>query len=153
MQSKISIHPSLNQFHDIKKIAVGLALFHDTGYYPDFMGHYGQFENNAQAMASNINKMHIALYSQDMTLKTWQRRNGHNRTADNFVIYTEHFLHDRYFHILAVLSPEAYKRINSLLPNYITQAEQFHRLNKESLNALLYFTNTNEIERLFSVTP
>ncbi|WP_446834116.1 type II toxin-antitoxin system YafO family toxin [Testudinibacter sp. P27/CKL/0425] len=117
------------------------------------MGHYGQFENNAQAMASNINKMHIALCSQDMTLRTWQRRNGHNRTADNFVIYTEHFLHDKYFQILAVLSPEAHRRINTLLPSYINQAEQFHRLSETQLNSLPYFTNTNQIDKLFSITP
>ncbi|MDC4234626.1 hypothetical protein [Pasteurella multocida] len=56
MNSRVLVHTGLHHIPYIERIAVGIALFHDTGKYPDFLGHFGQFENNPQAMDSLLHK-------------------------------------------------------------------------------------------------
>ncbi|MCI7718570.1 type II toxin-antitoxin system YafO family toxin [[Pasteurella] aerogenes] len=153
MSSKVCISPHLTNIPNIQKIAVGLAIFHDTGKYPDFLGHYGKFENNQRAMNSLISKMHIALYRADWTLKSWKNRNGYNRTSDNFIIYVKHFFADDYYQILDIVSPEAHKRINSILSSLIEKAEQFHSLRDSDLHQLETFSNNHCIAKEIKLTP
>lgn len=143
MPAKLCLAEDVITFHKIDVIAVGLALFHDTGMYPDFLGHYGKFERNAQAELSNLHKIHIALYQADFNLKTWQRRNGASRTCDNFVVYTQHFLEEECFQILGIVSPEAHAVIDKFLPYFIEKAEAFHRLNRKQLAGLMWLDCAN----------
>ncbi len=134
----------------MKKIATGLAVFHDTGKYPDFLGHYGQFENNTKAMESQLNKIHIALYRSDWSLKTWQRDKGYNRASDNFVVYVRHFFFDDYYQILGIVTPKAHQRIDQLLPTFIDMAEIFH--STTNLSQLIIYQNNHEITQSFKLT-
>lgn len=92
MAAQFSIHSTLAGIPHLEKIAVGLALFHDTGKYANFLGHAGGFEQNHKASNSQLHKIHIALYQSDWTLNTWQNRGGYHRTSDNFVIYNSTLL-------------------------------------------------------------
>ncbi|MBE2899020.1 type II toxin-antitoxin system YafO family toxin [Pasteurellaceae bacterium 20609_3] len=152
MKSSVIIHSDLQRDPFVEKIAVGIALFHDTGRYPDFLGHYGQFENNPQAMDSLINKIHIALYREEWTLRTWRHRNGYNRTSDNFVIYARHFFFSNHYLILNIVSPNAHKEIQRLLPNLINKAESFHRLTLEEISQFTAYTSNHEITRTIRLT-
>ncbi|NBI43187.1 hypothetical protein GVX76_06750 [[Haemophilus] felis] len=133
MSSRVLVHSELHHIPYIECIAVGIALFHDTGKYPDFLGHFGQFENNPQTMDSLLHKIHIALYNEGLNFRKWKNRNGHNRTSDSFVIYAKHFFCDDYYLILDIVHPEAHKRVDKLLPNFIQKAEKFHRLRRNEL--------------------
>lgn len=143
MPAKFCLADDVTTFNKIDTVAVGLALFHDTGMYPNFLGHHGKFERNAQAELSNLYKIHIALYQSDFDLKTWQRPNGLNRTCDNFVIYTQHFFEEECFQILGIVTPEAHTTIDKLLPYFIEKAEMFHSLNKNQLARLTWFDCAN----------
>lgn len=153
MSSKICIHSSVVHFPYIETIAKGIAVFHDTEKYPDFLGHHGYFEQNPQAMDSQLNKLHIALYRSDWTLKTWKNRNGYNRTCDNMVIYVQHFFQSNYYQILAIVTPEAHKNIDKLLPTYIQLAEEFHTLRPYELSQLPTFTNDCNLPKPIKLTP
>lgn len=143
MPAKFCLSEDMANFPKADVIAVGLALFHDTGAYPDFLGHYGRFERNPQAELSNLHKIHIAIYQTDFDLKTWQRRNGLNRTCDNFVIYTQHFFEEECFQILGIVTPDAHATIDKLLPYFIEQAERFHSMNGNQLSSLNWFDSSN----------
>lgn len=153
MYSKVCIHSSITHFPHIDTIAKGIAVFHDTEKYPDFLGHHGYFEQNSQAMDSQINKLHIALYNSDWTLKTWKNRNGYNRTCDNMVIYVEHFFQPNYYQILAIVTPEAHKNIDKLLTGYVQLAEDFHKLRPSELSRLDAFTNDCNVPESIKLTP
>ncbi|HHT7855510.1 type II toxin-antitoxin system YafO family toxin [Pasteurella multocida] len=153
MNSRVLIHSDLHHIPYIERIAVGIALFQDTGKYPDFLGHFGQFENNSQAMNSLLYKIHIALYSADWNFRKWKNRNGHNRTSDNFVIYAKHFFCDDYYLILDIVHPEAHKRIDKLLPNLIQKAEEFHKLRGNELrDRLAYSADNYQITETINLT-
>lgn len=143
MPAKFCLSNDMLSFPKADVIAVGLALFHDTGAYPSFLGHHGRFERNPQAELSNLYKIHIAIYQTDFDLKTWQRRNGLSRTCDNFVIYTQHFLEEECFQILGVVTPDAHATIDKLLPHFIEQAEKFHSMNSIQLANLAWFDCAN----------
>ncbi|PJG83275.1 type II toxin-antitoxin system YafO family toxin [Caviibacterium pharyngocola] len=153
MVSRVLIDSDLSDTPCIDRVAVGIALFHDTGKYPDFLGHFGQFENNPQAMTSLLNKMHIALYREDWTLRKWRHRNGCNRTFDNFVIYAKHIFDEDCYLILDIVSPDAHKRIDLLLPDLIRKAETFHRLRPTELQKLPAYTASHiEIAETINLT-
>ncbi|WGE62825.1 hypothetical protein NYR75_08665 [Actinobacillus equuli subsp. haemolyticus] len=61
MSAIVSIHPNLLHLPYLDKIAIGLALYHDTGKYPDFLGHAGGFEENPEPKIANYIK-YISLY-------------------------------------------------------------------------------------------
>ena len=143
MSSRVFVHPGLLHVPYIDRIAVGIALFHDTGKYPDFLGHFGQFENNPTAMGSLLHKIHLALYNQGVNWKRWKHRNGHNRTSDNFVIYVRHFFCDDCYLILDIVSPDAHSKIDSLLPKLIEQAENFHKLKKNDFHRFTEYDSSN----------
>lgn len=143
MSAKFTISGELQTFPHIEKIAVGLAIFHNTGNYPSFLGHYGQLERNPLAMQSNIHKIHIALYQNDFDLETWQNRNGAYRTCDNMVVYTQHFFQDEYFQILGIITPNAHARLDKLITDLIEQAEKFHSLRPTDLLKIKYFSAEN----------
>lgn len=153
MASNVLISDDLIEIPYIDRLAVGIALFHDTGKYPDFLGHFGQFENNPSAMESQLHKIHIALYDEDWNLKKWRNRNGYNRTSDNFVIYAKHFFCENYFLILDIVTPEAHRRIDSLMPTLIIKAEQFHQLRPQDLAHFPSYTAENvEIAKTLVLT-
>lgn len=143
MPAKFCLSNDMLNFPKADVIAVGLALFHDTGAYPNFLGHHGRFERNAQAELSNLHKIHIAIYHSDFDLTTWQNRNGLKRTCDNFVIYTQHFFEEERFQILGIVTPDAHATIDKLLPYFIEQAEQFHSMNSHQLAQLIWFDSAN----------
>lgn len=143
MPAKFSLSNDMTDFPNADTIAVGLALFHDTGAYPNFLGHYGRFERNKQAELSNLHKIHIALYQSDFNLATWQHRNGATRTCDNFVIYTQHFIEEEYFQILGIVTPNAHSTIDKLISYFIQQAEKFHSMNSRQLSNLIWYDCSN----------
>lgn len=151
MESVVILSKSIEDYPFIDRLAVGIALFHDTGKYPDFLGHFGRFENNQQAIESQLNKIHIALYRSDWSLKTWRNRNGYNRTSDNFIVYARHFFHDNYYLILDIVTPDAHRRINALLPELIRNAESFHQQRLTELNQYTHYTAKN-VEIVKSIT-
>lgn len=153
MRSIVCVHHSIFGLPYIEIIAKGIALFHDTEEYPDFLGHHGYFERNTQATESRLNKLHIALYNSDWTLKTWKNRNGYNRTCDNMVVYAQHFFKPNYYQILAIVTPEAHKNIDKLLPIYIQLAEDFHQLRPSELLQLQAFSNDGTLPRPIKLPP
>ena len=154
MSAIVSIHPNLLHLPYLDKIAIGLALYHDTGKYPDFLGHAGGFEENPRAKDSQLHKIHIALYAKDWSLSTWRKRNGYNRCCDNFIIYVRHFFEDNHFCILDILTPDAHKTVNAKLATYIDMAEDFHSLSQYELGQLTaYNANNIEITETIKLTP
>lgn len=153
MPAKFCLSSDMQTIHKADVIAVGLALLHDTGKYPTFLGHHGQFERNPQAQLSNIYKIHIALYQSDFDAKQWQARNGRHRTCDNFVVYTQHFMEEERFQLLGVVTPEAHARIDKLLPYFIQQAEKFQALDRIQLAQFAWFDSANlEIKNQIRLT-
>lgn len=153
MSSRVFVPSKLCCFTHIDRIAVGIALFHDIGKYPDFLGHFGQFENNPKAMNSLLHKIHIALYNKGHNWRKWKHRNGYNRTSDNFVIYARHFFYDDCYLILDIVTPDAHSRINSLLDPLIDEAEIFHKLNEKDFSRFTEYDSSNyQIKHTITLT-
>ncbi|MBF0785990.1 hypothetical protein E4T80_10995 [Muribacter muris] len=152
MPAKFTFLPILTNIPYIDRLAVGLALHHDTGKYPDFLGHSGGFEQNAKASDSQLHKIHIALYQNDWTLRTWQKRSGYTRTCDNFVIYVRHFFFDDCFQIIDILTPDAHKTLDSRISHYIELAEQFHALNQQEMSVIDFYTSSHQISKTITLT-
>ncbi|TNH04289.1 hypothetical protein FHQ26_01830 [Testudinibacter sp. TR-2022] len=152
MSAHIFLHSDLVNIPHIEKIAIGVALFHDTGRYPDFLGHYGGFELNPKAVESQLHKLHIALYQSDWNLKSWQR-NGSRRTSDNFVVYTQHFFCEDCFQLLGIVTPEAHAKIDSLLTAFIDKAEQFHCRRRTELLEQPHYLSQNNVAKTIKLTP
>lgn len=143
MVARVFLSDDMSNFPKADIIATGLALFHDKGKYPDFLGHYGRFERNQQALNSQLHKIHIAFSNRDSDLPTWQNKRGSARTCDNFVIYVQHFFEDECFQLLGVVTPDAHNKIDKLLPYFIEKAEKFHKLTKMQLSSMPFFDSTN----------
>lgn len=144
MQSRVIVHDSLKSHLFIEQIAQAIAVFYDYGIYADFLGHYGAFENNQNATASQLFKFHIAINQADFFSKHWRSKDGHKRTSDNFVIYAQHFLYQNYFLVLGIITPNAHTRVDKLLPQLIAKAEEFHALNLQALQKFKHYTATQK---------
>ncbi len=106
-------------------------LASDKTIIPDLFGRDAPFERNRAAMDEKIRHLHFCFRS-EWTIK-WQRKTQYHRTSDNFIIYVPHWRFDNWFCILAVITPEAHRRINNLLPQIIQKAQWFNQLGKDEL--------------------
>ncbi|MFU2074807.1 type II toxin-antitoxin system YafO family toxin [Gallibacterium anatis] len=110
--------------------------------YPPIFGHYGGFERNTQAEESGIKKLHVALGKKDFLLKTWRFADGDKRTCDNFLVYVRHWVYSDYFHIIAIITPNAHANADKLIHGIIEQAEVFHANGLPDLQKIPYFDET-----------
>ncbi len=141
MKNLVSIRPELFESYTpelLYKIGGALTVFIDSNFtkYPSILGNLGAFERNPHAMQSQIAKLHIALDNKDLNIKTWKRKQGSQRRSDNFLIFVSHWEYPNCYQIIDIISPDAHKRSDALIPILIETAEQFHALNKEQLSKL-----------------
>lgn len=85
-------------------------------------------------MDSFIFKMHIVLSEEEKA--KWKNKNVYGRTSDNFLIYAQHWCEENYYILLDIITPNAHKRIDKLLPLLINEAEKFHSMDKKELDNL-----------------
>lgn len=148
MQSQpvsFTIAEPLYRLDFIEKVAKALAVFEQSGKedYADFLGHYGRFEHNPRA--EDIYKIHVADIG-GLLSENWKSKRGYNRTSDHFVVYSQHwFLRER-FHILAVVTPNAHQRIDSLITALIDKAEAFNAMTKAQIEQLPSYTANDYTE-------
>ncbi len=118
---------------------MGVAIFEDSSktLYADFLGHYGKLENNPRADC--LEKLHIANIG-DLFSTQWQSKKGFYRKSDHFVIYSKHWLFREYIQILDIITPNAHKRIDSLISDLLDKAEQFNAMGKAEIEALPHYT-------------
>ena len=152
--SLVSIEENAKTLANIEKVAVGMALFFDYGLYPDFLGHHSGFERNANAVASNLAKFHIAIIPADFIAESWKKNHnrGEKRTTDNFVLYVNHYFENGYYQILDILTPEAHSCIDHLLPHYVELAERFNSLRKADLEKLEHYTVNHSLAKNITLT-
>lgn len=136
---RVFIRKELASLTKIERVAVGLALFEQSGrdYYPSFFGHYGKFENNPRA--EDLSKLHIASIA-DLTSSQWQSKRGYQRKSDHFVVYCRHWYERNYFQILDIVTPNAHNRIDSLIVDLLNKAEQFNAMSKTEIDNLTQYT-------------
>ncbi|MFZ7265581.1 type II toxin-antitoxin system YafO family toxin [Avibacterium avium] len=141
----ITIHPDVANHFDpivLEKLPKSLVNFANSGFsdFPYIFGSYGGFERNPQAMQAQIYKIHIALNEQDFASKYWRYRNKPNkRKSDNFLVFNSHWAYPNLLQIIDIISPEAHKKADKLLPMLIDRDEAFHSFNEEELKQLVWF--------------
>lgn len=102
------------------------------------LGKRGGFERNRSAMSAGIEKFHIRMPS-DIPWPSHVPLS--RRSSNNYLVFVRHFYNDDYFQILALVSPDAHQRIDSILPALIGLAEStFIELSDDDLGALENFT-------------
>lgn len=140
-----SIAEPLHCFDFIEEVARALAVFEQSEQedYAEFLGHYGKLENNPRAR--DLHKIHIANIG-GLLSDNWKSKRGYNRTSDHFVIYCHHWNYSKCFHILAVITPNAHQRIDSLITELIDKAEAFNAMTKAQIEQLPSYTANDYTE-------
>ncbi|MBP1034038.1 type II toxin-antitoxin system YafO family toxin [Serratia fonticola] len=101
------------------------------------MGRNGGFERNTAAQTSGVLKIHIKVPGEPFWPASVRQI---NRTSDNYLVYVRHWEEPETFQIIAVITPDAHDRANSMLPALIKIAEDdFHCLNQHQLLSLIYY--------------
>ena len=134
----VFIDESLTNIPNIQKLAVGVFIFEISNKqtYPDFLGHFSDFNESPQAKTAQIFKLHFIKPDEKGILKWGRTKNGFNRTSDNFVVYTRHIFFDDLYKIIGIVTPEAHKKMRenqNLLNSFIEKAEAFHQERRNEL--------------------
>lgn len=103
---------------------------------PDFLGRDAPFERNRAACDEQIRHIHFCFINE--ITPQWLKRSQFQRTSDNFIIYTRHWRFDKLCCVLAVITPDAHRRIDNLLTQLIMQAKWFNKLGRDELNKLTW---------------
>ncbi|HHI2551372.1 TPA: type II toxin-antitoxin system YafO family toxin [Klebsiella aerogenes] len=113
-----------------------LAEFLSTERPGPFFGNLGRFERNVSATQSGIWKLHLRLTDEG----GWPASQKQSeRKSDNFLIYAQHWDCRDHYQILAILSPDAHKQADKVLPSLISNVEKdFHSLSERDLKSLLH---------------
>ena len=134
----VSICSELQYSQPVQNYARLLAAWLGRGELSGLLGNNGQFERNSKAISSGIFKIHVRL-PVDKPWPASQRQQS--RTSNNYLIYAQHWDYRNYFHIIALISPDAHERAASVLPAVIKIVEEeFQCLNERELNSLLHVT-------------
>lgn len=145
MNCFVTIHPDVQKNFDpivLEKLAKSLVYFANSGFsdFPHIFGSYGGFERNPKAVQAQIYKIHIALTEQDLISKFWRYKYKPNRRqSDNFLVFNSHWAYPNLFQIIDIISPNAHKRADKLLPMLIDRAETFHDFEIKELEKLKWF--------------
>ncbi|EEV1982745.1 TPA: type II toxin-antitoxin system YafO family toxin [Escherichia coli] len=100
-----------------------------------YLGRVASFERNFDATSEGIKHIHIRIAGKEEPWSSKVRR--FERKSDNFLIYATHWFYGNYHQVLAIVSPDAHHRIDSILPDMIDYvARNFSPLTEEQLKAL-----------------
>ena len=132
--AKVSIHSSLANNSLIETYAKDLSLFLNEISLSGMIGRNGGFERNMAAQSSGVMKVHVKIPEEPAWPASVRQI---SRTSDNYLVYARHWDYSDYFQIIALISPDAHKMADRLLPKIIDIADKdFHDLNLSQLNAL-----------------
>lgn len=98
------------------------------------IGKLAGFERSSFARDSLIRKAHIKMPNEI----PWGRNHRDAfRTSDNFLVFSQHYLHPEHYQILTIITPNAHAVADQMLQSLSVLAENtFHCLNKIQLSEL-----------------
>ncbi|UIW10334.1 toxin [Flyfo siphovirus Tbat2_3] len=131
---RVSVTEGLYRLGAAHKYAAMLAEFLSKGTQYWCFGSDGGFERSYEAMAANIKKIHLKLDGDP----PWPPGCSlSQRTCDNYLVYAKHLYNDEHYQLLAIISPNAHSRIDSMLPAIIRLVEDtFSEISEEELGRL-----------------
>lgn len=133
----VTITPQFKTNSVYQKYAAKLSAVLNDCSISGYVGKFADFRNSAIARQSFIEKVHIRTPNE----KPWGKEIRQAvRVSDNFLVFCKHCIHDDYYQILAIITPDAHARADGLLSVLADMAEtHFHSLSLNKLSELEQF--------------